>query len=404
MSAPLTPTPPEQRYDVLDILRGIALFGILPVNLIAISQPTTWLWGGLDPFDHPLDDTAHWWIRLLFEQKFYPLFSLLFGVGIALQFERAQRRGQPFTAAFLRRMAALALFGLLQIVLVWYGDILLMYALFSLPLVLVVRTRRAALGAIAVGAALVGLCFHALLFLGAADGGGNAAQVSDWLAESTSSALSAHAGTSFTASLNQRISDYVWMMLSWPSLAPKLFAIFCAGLLLVRGRWFQDVPTHRRGWSILALVALPLGLLGNWRLANLHDGQGDPLAEAPVEFFLLDYVAPPLLMLGYVAVATLALQRGAVRRLLGWTAAVGRTALSNYLAQNVIAAILVHGWGFGWYGQLPPRWVLPLAVTIYLVLAMLSHVWLRCKRYGPMEWLWRALTYGRAPADRPAGS
>lgn len=377
------PTAGGERIAVIDALRGFALFGILLVNMQIFSTP--WFDRGASAllFPGPLDRAAEWLIRFLAEGKFIALFAFLFGLGIQLQAERSRDE-----QILRRRLRWLLLFGLIHAVLIWSGDVLLLYALLGFPL-LRFRDRQPRTLAIWIALCLA-LPLAAGALLGYLDQGDDAG-----LAGLTQMALQIYAHGSYAQILLLRMIElgliYLGMLLSLNIL--QVFALFLLGMLAGRIHLPQQIARHQPLLRTLVRWALPAGTA----LALLFAATS---GDGPLAYALGGLLGGPVLGLSYGAGLALLAQRPAWANRLAPLASAGRMAFTNYLLQSAICTLLFYGYGLGLYGRVGPAVGLLLAVLIYLVQVGLSHLWLQRFRFGPLEWLWRSLTYGRAQPMR----
>jgi uncharacterized protein len=369
----LRPTARGERVAALDALRGAAVLGILLVNVQYFQGPQRFLGDGLEPWTGA-DRTAAYLITALVEGKFITGFAFLFGVGIALQSARAEARGQPAGRLMARRLAVLALFGAVHSLLLWYGDVLLTYALLGFVLVAARRAAprtllRWAAGLYGVGAALL-LVTAAL----PAEGTGLPA-----LAEQ---GVRAYQSGSYADMFGQRLRELGVYWLSFPFNGPWILAPMLAGLAAGRA------GLHARLAEAAALLR---------RVAALGVGVGVPVSLLAAAFSPSAALAfAPLVSLGYLALGALLLPRA--RSL----ALVGRMALTNYLLQTVLATAVYYGLGL--YGRGTLVAALGLTVAIWAVNLLVSRLWLARFDSGPVETLWRRWTYGRASVPRTAGT
>lgn len=397
----------SDRIQTIDILRGFALFGILLVNMHLFSHPVQELLIGYDDAGPLLERAAALGIQVFAESKFYPIFSFLFGLGFALQFQRAEDRGTPFLPLYLRRLFILLLIGLAHAVFVWVGDILVLYAVLGTILLLFFRKRspRTLLAwagvflaiAVLLPAGLSGLAMLAKLTpAGAAEVSASFAASDAGLRAEAAQAAVVYAAGSFDEITAQRLSDLRLMYSVAIFLAFNAFAMFLLGLYAGRRGLFHDVSTHTPLIKKVFWWGCALGLSGTFAHAMVSHG---PEFALPTWLDILADTArtlgAPVLALGYIAGLTLLLQHAAWRARLEPLAAVGRMALTNYLMQSLIATTLFYGYGFGLFGQVGPGLGLLITVAIYALQIPLSVWWLRHFQYGPVEWLWRKLTYLR---------
>ncbi|MDW8804133.1 DUF418 domain-containing protein [Streptomyces scabiei] len=388
MTETLLPRPPTRLLDV-DALRGFALFGILVVNLAFFASGYPFHLVADPAQDSWLDETAEFGVRLLFEMKFYLLFSFLFGYSFTLQLAAAGRAGANFTARFLRRLGGLFVLGGLHAVLLFHGDILTTYALLGLALLAVrrVQPRTALITAVAIiGVMAAGMAVAALAGVelvtdqGAALADGRAS--TDALAGGLGSVIGEH------------VRSLPTMAGSLAVQGPLAFAAFLVGLAAGRRRSLADgMGRHRVALRRLELVGYPIGLAG--ALVFAIGGGTVGLAGLAVSI-----VTAPLLVGAYVAtlLRVFATPRGA--RLARMLAPAGQMALSNYLGQSLLGVLIFTGVGLGLAGDTPPAVVPVVAAGIFALQLWLSRRWMARYRYGPAEWALRALTNAERPRMR----
>lgn len=400
------PVQQTERIQTIDILRGFALFGILTVNMYLFSHPfQDYL---LPPPDLPwYDRLATWLVHMFSEGKFYPLFSLLFGLGFAIQLERARARGGGFVPLYLRRMLVLFGFGLFHAYFIWIGDILTLYAVLGVFLLFFTRVRRprtlliwAAVFFILLQLAYVALAGLVELVRTLPEG---AAQIEAAFAEQEAvfraereRALEAYGSGSFAEVTAQRARDLQTIWFGSLAMAPLVMTMFLVGAYLGRRGVFRDIPGQRGLFRRLVIWGFAIGLPANLFYTVLTERV--QRTEFGWEFALMNVllsIGGLAQSLAYLGVITLLAERMPWRRWLGALAPVGQMGLSNYLLQSVIATLIFYGYGLGWFNQVGVAAGLGLAALIYLAQIPLSHWWMARFRYGPAEWLWRTLTYLR---------
>jgi uncharacterized protein len=405
LGTPASPVPvaaPPDRIADLDALRGFALLGILVVNSTFFASAFA-IYEIADPaFAGPGEDAASWIVDVLFTSKFYVLFSFLFGYSFTLQLDSARRRGAAFGPRFLRRLLGLFVIGAAHAVLLWQGDILTTYAVLGLVLLLLRGLRpRVALG-IAGGTLLLSASVFLLAGL-------------DELARGTTPDLARRiqGATDATAYWRGSVGDVLAQRLSeMPSTgellivlqAPSALAMFLVGLAAGKHRLLADVTPLRPVLVRVARIALPVGIAGGVAYGWATIGQaGTPRATFGA---VIDVLMSPVLATGYVCALLLAFGTPAGARVRDALAPAGRMALSNYVLQSLVCALLFTGYGLGLVGHVAPLAVLGIAAAIYVVQLWASARWLRRHPYGPLEWALRWLTnLSRPPwrrAPRPA--
>ena len=382
------PVRPTQRIQILDILRGWAVFGMLVVNVgyfTSLAQP------------RPVgaDAIAAVVVQILAAGKFWTAFSILFGYGFALQLDRAAGGGIPFVAVYARRLVILLMFGLAH-TLLHPLEILHRYALLGFLLIPLRRVSAHALVAVGV--------VSLLLPVGAAAVGslGQAVTRSDGPALTTAGAADREQAEAVriysTGSLPELMSynarRFRRVAVDIRVLAP--FPYFLFGFYLGRRRLLEAVGSHltvirkARWWAL----GLGLGLQAAPALTVLVPGEPGPSLQAVVRLVL--GLGNGLLGLFYASVIVLLAQTPRWARRLDLFAAAGRLALTNYLLQTVIVTTLVYGYGFGLYGRVGTLLSVPIAFAVFGVQVVWSNWWVRRRfRFGPAEWLWRTFTYGQ---------
>ena len=388
----------------LDVLRGFALFGILLVNFEWFSRSTQAMLLGSEADLQGVDMVVGRVIVWLAESKFFPLFSMLFGMGFAIMTGRARAAGRRFAGMYLRRLLALALFGLLHIAFIWSGDILLMYALVALLMVLLFRntpTRRLYKWAIAcwmlplLFTGLSAALFHVLpedheIRLEAV-----AAMQADYAAllARIDEGERVHQHGVFRDNVGQRLRDagvlFADFSFFW---IPMVLGFFLFGRWLIESGIMENPHQHAQrlrrwaGWGMA--VGLPAAFLATPLMRGAHFALPDGRLVLGLALYLAGSIG---LALAYLAIVT----RHADR--LRFLAPVGRMALTNYLLQSLFWTTIFYGYGFGLWGNIPRAIQIPLSVLFFAGQVVLSQVWMKAHRYGPMEWLWRAVTLLRAP-------
>ncbi len=390
--APAAPVPPAERIPLLDILRGFAVFGILVVNMLFFSGPFEWVVDA--PWQSWLDRTAGFLITAFFSGKFYSIFSILFGIGFAIQMERADERGSPGAAIYIRRLLVLLAIGVLHAAFLWYGDILHLYA--GLGLLLLIFRRKEpetmipliVIGlAVAPGLAAIGAL--AASFAPAVGAEHDTAEIFR-----TAEAMRAYASGSWAEVTRQRIRD--WLMLDSFAmfLVPSIFAMMLTGVAAAKARVFRALPERGPLFRRVLSIAFLPGLAGNIFVAAAREAV-NPAAPTllGVAVTAVQAVAVPALALTYVSALALVVMSGA--RMLNVLAPVGRMALTNYLLQSVIATLIFYSHGLGLFGRVGPAATTLLAVVIFAVQIAASAWWMKRFRFGPVEWVWRSLAYAR---------
>ena len=405
------PVRASERIATLDIVRGFALLGILIMNMSWFSTSFyaeadgSHLWPGL------LDQRAEQIRDMLFSGKFNSMFSLLFGLGFTMQLGRLAAR-DPENAArhYWRRLIVLAGFGAVHVFLMWGGDVLHIYALLGVPLYFLRHaSNRLIIGLVAACVLFPAISGILRIYIVSPD------MVKQMVAEAKAWEASqnlAYGHGSWVETVREHVRDfgrfYGSPLRLWSTLGffVQMATTMLLGLLIGRNNWVPRIPEFLPRIRRLQWWALGLGLgfaLTFEILGQLNRVPG----PSPVKVVIsVSYVLCRLSMMGFYVLTIVRLAQAPVwQRRFAPIAATGRMPLTNYLGQTLVATTLFYGWGLGLFGQVGPALTLLIAVGIYFVIQVpLSLWWLRRFEFGPLEYLWRTLTYGRRPtqSSRPA--
>ena len=410
-AAVLAPVSERERIQVIDALRGFALLGILLVNMGLFSAPFIGFVMGIPRGETSLDRAAEFGVLWLATGKFYPLFSFLFGLGMSIQMTRATKSGVNFARRYARRLLVLLVFGMAHALLLWNGDILFIYALVGFVLMLFRNARPKTLLIWAV--ALLALSFATAILSAIANAVFLSAMPMDAMSmggfDLDAFLKDLYAQTVAVYGRGAWAQIFVWRAIEWTitliafmfNSALQILGLFLLGLYAGRTGLLQYPDAHRRLFVIGARVALPVGLAANALIAWVTVREGSALTSGLMllaQAFQL--VFGPLLTFGYLSAIVLLSEQAQARRLMAPLSAAGRMALSNYLTQSVICTTIFYSYGLGLYGQVGAAAGVLLSLVIWAIQLPVSMIWLRFFQFGPMEWAWRALTYGKAPAMR----
>jgi uncharacterized protein len=387
----VNPISPLERIEPLDALRGVALFGVMAINLVYGFRVSPLRSSAPVPLPEPLpaptlDQALDVVLGLFIAGKAVTIFSLLFGVGLAIQAERLRRTGRPLVL-LLRRLLVLLAIGLAHLILIWIGDILTLYALAGLVALPFLFAPRWLLATGAVFFLAVNFTIVLLQLQPVPD--------AEWLGIQLAKADRFYGFGGFLDVLALRLHELRFFMPLQLAGLPRIVALFLFGALVWRLGILQQ-PLRR-----LFIRVAWTGILAGMALAAVI-AAGDLLQIPAPGIFLAADLWALALALGYSAVIILIASGPRGRKLLAWAAAVGRMAFTNYLAQSVIFSFVFYGYGLGLFNRIGVAEALALGIAVYAVQAVVSAWWLRRHRFGPVEWLWRTAMYGARQPWRAA--
>jgi uncharacterized protein len=395
------PVGEAERIQMLDLLRGIAVLGILVTNIQhfampagAVRNPT--IYGDLTGANF----WAHALTFTLAYQKFLPVFSMLFGAGIVLSAGRREAAGYDPGGWHYRRMAVLLLIGLIHSYLVWYGDILVAYALCGCVVFLFRRRSPTLLIALGIGTLAVSPLFRSLfvaisnlVFAGGGQGGSSIEQIIANDVAAFQGGWLDNLRTRVVYTFEAQTVGFL-IMIFWRASGLMLIGMGLFKLGVLSGKRSPGMYVTLIAIALLFGLPVTAGTLYLNAVLDWESGLARLLAEQVI------YWVGIVISLGYIGVVGLAC-RGGCRFLLGRPLqAVGRMALTNYLVQSLVCTFVFYGFGLGLYGSVPRVGQLGVVVGVWLLMLVLSPLWLRYFRFGPAEWLWRSLSYGRWPVWR----
>lgn len=382
------------RLQNVDALRGFALLGILAVNIWAFADPYYASTQTNPAFDSGLDHAIRFAVSLLFETKFYLLFSFLFGYSFTLQMAAAERAGTGFVPRMVRRQSGLLAIGLLHGALLYYGEILSTYAV--LGLILLACRNIAPATAVKIGAGLIAAVGLVWMLLGLgqlAEGALAGSESADAPAK-----LSAFGGDAATtlAFHSGHLAETLGALAVLQ--APSAMAMFFFGFAAGRLRVFANPEQHADAMRQILRFGLPVGLSGAvvYALAATYAPGGGIETFA----FGLGQLTAPALTATYVVAGLMLFRTERGRRIESALAPMGKIALTNYLMQSVALGVLFTGYGFGLVDRLSPAAVAAMIAAILACQAVASRWWLRRHPYGPAEWALRAVTLATVPPWR----
>jgi uncharacterized protein len=383
----LTPIKESERIVSLDVIRGFSLLGIFIINMISFHSPFLYM----DPYSWwkvPSDTALFPWIDVLVQASFYPLFAMMFGYGLAIQYDRAEEKGMPFYTFGIKRLLILLVIGCIHAFLIWSGDILINYAVFGLLLLLFMRLRGKSL--LLLGSLLLllpQLFFSILLVLMTFSDPAGVAHYTNIGALQDS--VAAYASGSFSEIMVQRFSD--WYAVNSPGnllfLILSILPVMMIGAGAGKLQLLEKIASHKRSWLLLGICLL---------VTSIAIKMLPLIIETNAAYsYIQDYLGGPFLSVSYAVILALLVENKKMKKWSKPLASAGRMSLTNYLLQSIIGTLIFYSYGFGLYGQITLTTGTYLALGIFAIQVILSEIWLSKFKHGPVEKLWRLLSYGK---------
>ena len=406
------------RLRTLDAVRGVAVMGILLLNIPDFAMPG---YASVDPSFYGGSTGANWWewaiAYVIGDGKFRGLFTMMFGASTVLIAGRALDSGKSPALVHYARMATLLLFGMIHAYLIWAGDILVLYSLVGM--IAFIAWRQPPRLLLMIGVALLGykaidgvLAYNHIVAVrtAVASGTATATDKSDWAdfqkqtdphRDGIPRELAGYRG-SYVDALKVRAPTAVFFQTVINKIAfIDTLGLMLIGMALFRSGFFSGEWSRRAYWR--AVTAIPLLWLCYVPLvAWLSATRWAPLTMIATEAIQLT-VLRPWLSLGYAALVILFVQSGRAAWLTDRLAAAGRMAFSNYLGTSIVCTLFFNGYGLGWYGWLERWQTLFVVVAVWTLMLLWSKPWLDRFAYGPFEWLWRSAARGKFQPMRRTG-
>ncbi|CAA9543021.1 MAG: membrane protein, putative [uncultured Sphingosinicella sp.] len=389
---------PPPRIASMDAVRGMAVCGILLMNIVVMGHPGS-------AYNNPTfygaegrADMAAWLINfILAEGKMRALFTMLFGASMVLIADRAEARETGSAIeAHLRRMFWLFMFGMIHAWLIWFGDILVQYAVGGAFAFVLWRFRPRALWILFAGMIAIELLQFGATYLQQA--GATPLSARDVAAQAAQEIASYRGGFAdvFAARARTTVQFQTDTLVAY---MPETIGFMALGILFYRNGFLSAAWSRRAYWRTIAigyLIAAPLTLALAWLLLarDFAPGLGS-LTEG------LSLILRPFIALAHAAAVILLVRSGDLRWFTSRLEAAGRMALSNYLGTSLLTTTFFYGYGFGMFGQLSRAELYWVVLAVWVLILAWSKPWLERYRYGPLEWLWRSLASGeRQPMRR----
>lgn len=394
------PVAPGQRFIILDVLRGLALFGICLANFPEFSL-YTFLKGDVvaDMPTAGIDRVIRFLQYVFIDGKFYTLFSLLFGIGFSIILSHAAQKQGNGLRIFYRRMFILLIIGFLHLMFIWSGDILVLYALLGLLLPLFRNVSDKVLLSVSAILLLLPVIVDAVVAFAGVNLSASVVRMQQYYCERYGITDENFA---FWLRDADRYADVFRFLVQGAFVRMqefidgnrffKVMGLFLLGFYIGRTRLYILPADKKTLFKRVALygfsIGLPASVLYAWSALNAH-----PWGAAGHSLLYTVSVFP--MGLAYAAAICLLYPGNREGKFFRLLAAPGRMALTNYIGQSVWGMLIFYGIGFGFGAGMGLIYVILTATGIYFVEVVFSHIWLRFFWFGPLEWIWRMLTYGK---------
>ena len=395
-AAATAPALTGERRETLDAVRGVAVLGILLINIDAFSG-----YAFLTPAQRrglPMSamDGAVWFLlAMLIEAKFYSLFSFLFGVGFAVFVQRAAARGADAVRLFKRRLVGLLLIGLIHTIFIWMGDILVTYAVLGFGLIPFLRRPDRTVIRWGIGMLAAPIVIYAVLVALASLAPASPAAPGEALPPFLVRAADKFAAGNYLEIVEANLAFTIAQIFRRLVLMfhPRVFGMFLLGLYVGRRGLFANPGGHRQLLVKVVVVGFTIGLpVAAVGAALESDVPGLPNFVRWIETTAKS-ISAPALALAYAAGLALLFERA--RWLRGAFAPVGRMALTSYLTHSFVGILVFYGIGFGLFRRVPIGLSVTGALVLFMLQMAISRAWLARANFGPAEWFWRMFTYRR---------
>ncbi len=402
MKQKVSPISGKDRLETIDMLRGFALLGIIIANIVWYLYPA---YLQQDPsfknewttFWNNSDYTVQSALAMFVVGKFVLLFSMLFGFGMVIMQERTAIKRLNFWGIYSRRLIALFIFGSIHAYFIWFGDILTDYAILGFLLLLMHKLKPRTL-------LFISITLYSLLIilitLGSLSADSSAMMIN--ISEEDQKLIQSTIDTHQTGNIQQLIEAniaertyytmrnglyalYSGMPLAYLISNLPFLLIFMFGAAIAKNKWVHHFQQHRKGFFITWLFTLLTGGTLNWALPFIVE---DQYAVQTIQ-----YISSPLVTIFYAISLIFIYHTVKGKKVLHWFTFPGRMAFTNYISQSIICTFLFGPFALGVYGKLQLTTAIMIAIAIYIFQMFLSKWWLSKFRFGPLEYIWRMITY-----------
>ncbi|MFJ7745678.1 DUF418 domain-containing protein [Peribacillus sp. NPDC097295] len=389
MKDAFAPLQESKRMLSIDILRGMAILGIFLVNMPSFHTPILYI-NGVSYWDESWDRVLYIFSDIFAQASFYPLFAFLFGFGAVILAVRSVDRGVSFPFLFMKRLCFLLAVGCLHAFFIWHGDILVNYAVFGFVFLFFYKWQGKYLIWLGSFLYIVPFAVFGAFFLLMSFVDGGLLEIKNDVAMMKQS-LEIYSAGSFIEVTDQRMKD--WYMVNNPVNAIflffSIFPFFLIGAGVAKQGWLQNVSRYKRSLRMLAIISFLTGLAIKLLPYITVNDYGTT--------FVQDYFGGPLLTMFYITAIALLVERAWAYKSCYLLSFVGRMSMSNYLFQSIVCSLIFYSYGLGLYGKVRYTEGFLLMMAVFSIQLLLSYWWMKRFRFGPVEYVWRFITYGKKP-------
>lgn len=371
----------KQRIFSIDALRGFSLLGILMMNILTFAYP----YQIINPFEFfQHQDGALFKISSLFiVASFYPIFAFLFGYGLSMMYQNSIERGLDYYPMIIRRLSFLLLLGVIHGIFIFYGDILATYALLGFIAIIFVKLKpQYSLVALSIGFSILILLYILPVVLLQ-----DVTQVENFVGiqelERVNNIL---ASADYLSIVGFNLKYFGLNISSIIFVGPfSILPIMLFGIYAQQTKWLNKIRNHKNLYTVIGLVIFILGLAIKMIQIILEGSMSSQLIS--------QMIGGPIVALSYIIFFVLLCESATARKILNPLQYIGKLSLTTYISQSVICIIIFYGIGFNYYGKLPVFTIYTMSIVIYAVQLLLSYLYLKRFKQGPLEKLWRKVTY-----------
>jgi len=371
----------KQRIFSIDALRGFSLLGILLMNILTFAYP----YQIINPFEFFQHQDGAWFkiSSLFIIASFYPIFAFLFGYGLSIMYQNSLDKGLNYYPMITRRLLFLLLLGIIHGVFIFYGDILSTYALLGLIAIIFVRLKpQYTLIALSIGIGIFVLLYLLPMILLK-----DVTQIESFVGlqelERVNNILSS---ADYVSIIGFNLKYFGMNIANAILVGPfSILPIMLFGIYAHQINWFNKIKQYKNLYMVIGVVVLILGLAIKMIQIVLEGSVTSQLMS--------QMIGGPIVALSYIMFFVILCEDQTVRKILTPLQSIGKLSLTTYIMQSIICIIIFYGVGLNYYGKLPVLTIYIIGIVIYCVQLILSYLYLLKFKQGPLEKLWRKVTY-----------